>query len=450
MKKIDQKRFNALVNHSKAPTIEFFGKEFDWFSTDDESLLAVFILDLIDYDYSCVILGNDEVGKYRAIDVTASVTTLEKLFEWMIKKLTEYSESAQKVFPQGDNYNTLDFFELVVSEKKQHPFFKKLNEDIGQSAAKEIIKRLMLHYVDIDGNFIEQFQSNGFDARLWELYLNTYLHEENLYMNRTYHAPDFLVEKFGYQVAIEAVIVGRKDDAPIENFQERLTMHSYEEDMKRLKDEIPIKFGSPLFSKLKKKYWELPHVANHPLIFAIADFHDNMAMTWTGTALHRYLYGVHHEHCFDDNGQLLITPLKIDTHEYNGKKIPSGFFFQEDSEYVSAILFSSSGTLSKFNRMGHQAGLGSKNIKLIRFCAIHDHNPNAALPQFINYEVGRESNETWAEGMSMFHNPNAKHPVPEELFPSIAHHHFIDGQIVSKIPEIHPYSSFTMIVSDAK
>jgi hypothetical protein len=30
----------------------------------------------------------------------------------------------------------------------------------------------MMHwYEDPDGNFIEQFQTTGFDARLWELYL---------------------------------------------------------------------------------------------------------------------------------------------------------------------------------------------------------------------------------------------------------------------------------------
>ncbi len=43
----------------------------------------------------------------------------------------------------------------------------------------------------------------------------------------------------------------------------------------------------------------------------------------------------------------------------------------------------------------------------------------------------------------MFHNPNAKYPVSEELFPSAAHHRFIDNQIVSMLPEFYPYSSMT-------
>jgi hypothetical protein len=43
----------------------------------------------------------------------------------------------------------------------------------------------------------------------------------------------------------------------------------------------------------------------------------------------------------------------------------------------------------------------------------------------------------------MFHNPNAKHPVDPDMFPGIAHHWFLDGQIKSWLPEFHVYNSFT-------
>ena len=56
---------------------------------------------------------------------------------------------------------------------------------------------------------------------------------------------------------------------------------------------------------------------------------------------------------------------------------------------------------------------------------------------FHEVESGR-STETWGEGISIFHNPNALRPLPEELFPSVAHHQFIEGQIRSHIPEFHP------------
>lgn len=39
---------------------------------------------------------------------------------------------------------------------------------------------MMRWHQDVDGNFIEQVQSNGFDARIWELYLFATLTEAGL------------------------------------------------------------------------------------------------------------------------------------------------------------------------------------------------------------------------------------------------------------------------------
>jgi len=220
-----------------------------------------------------------------------------------------------------------------------------------------------------------------------------------------------------------------------------------EELIKKTMDEMPIKFGSPLFSKLKKEYWKLDHVAGNPLVIAIADFHDNQSMTWSGTALINYLYGVRHEFSKDDQGNLVISPLKIETHQVGSKVIPSGYFFQPDAENISAILYTAGGTISKFNRMGKQAGFGSAAVIMHRMGTHHDHDPNASLPKMFAYEVNEQCEETWGEGVSMYHNPNALHPVPRELFPSIAHHRFDDGQIVSTLPEFHTYSSQTLMLN---
>ncbi|MFA4839875.1 MAG: glycosaminoglycan attachment protein, partial [Candidatus Neomarinimicrobiota bacterium] len=58
---------------------------------------------------------------------------------------------------------------------------------------------------------------------------------------------------------------------------------------------MPIRFGSPLYSKLQKRYWDLPHVTGHPLVFAIADFHDDQSMLWSSTSLIDYLYGFRYD-----------------------------------------------------------------------------------------------------------------------------------------------------------
>jgi len=165
---------------------------------------------------------------------------------------------------------------------------------------------------------------------------------------------------------------------------------------------------------------------------------------WSSTALINYLYGVKHEYHYNEKGELVITPIKLKSHKVGDKEIPSGFFFQPNSEHVSGILFSASGTISKFNRIGKQAGFGDPKIIMIRQGMCHNHDPNASVPNNFRYIVNTKCNETWAEGISLFHNSNAIHRISKDLFPSIAHHEFINGQIISFLPEFHPYSSFTI------
>lgn len=444
--KLDRKRFDVLAGQARSPAAAYMSQELEWYSNEDESIIGVLLLDTIDYDYVAVALGRDEGGRFRAFAVEASHPTPDAAITWLIGTIKWHTGMGTRVFPQGDEITGTDLFTPVVPIEKMHPYFSRLSSDSAFTPAKSVINNLMPHHIDIDGNFVEQFQSTGFDSRLWELYLYAYFSEEQLFFERQYSAPDFVVKKYGKTVAIEAVIVGRKQNNPASYFKAFDTLQREIDVIEEHKNAMPIRFGSPLYSKLNKKYWELEQVNGHPLIFAIADFHDDMSMLWSSTALTNYLYGVRQEFYYDENNQLIITPIRIESHKVEGKKIPSGFFFQDNSEYVSAVLFSSSGTISKFNRLGKQAGLGDKNILMIRQGTCHDHDPNASLPKMFRYIVDEKCNETWGEGLSMFHNPSAIHPVPIELFPSIAHHRFENGQIISQLPEFHPYSSLTVNV----
>lgn len=445
VKAIDLKRFDALAAHSRSPAAAYMSKELAWFSDGKETVLGVLLLDTIDDDYVGIILGRDEAGRFRCFDQEVSIPTEEEAQTWIHAAIKWHARDGATVFPQGDASKPLDLFTPIVPTEKFHPGFVHLLRDEAFFPARRMITEIMPHYVDVDGNFVEQFQSTGFDARVWELYLHSYLVEEQLFLDRDHDRPDFLVAKYGQSVAIEATIVGRVKDKPVSFFSDGPALLPPEEVLHRTENEMPIRFGSPLYTKLKKKYWDLEHVRDIPLVFAIADFHDDQSMLWSSTALINYLYGVKHEFHFDADGQLIIQPLMIKTHQIEGKNpVPSGFFFQPEAENISGVLFSASGTISKFNRMGRQAGYKAPSIVMARFGTHHDHNPNAHLPKPFYYLVTEESTETWAEGLSLFHNPRAKHPVPQELFPSIAHHEFVDGQIVSKLPEFHPYASQTL------
>jgi len=443
VKEITEKRFNALAGYSRSPNAAYVSRELAWYANEDESVLGVLLFDTIDFDYAAVVLGRDEGGRFRAFDVESSIPDKETATQWLINTIKWHTGKGQKVFPQGDVSRGLDLFTPIVPIEKLHPYFVHLIRESAFLPARELIRNMMPHFIDVDGNFVEQFQTTGFDSRLWELCLFAYFNEERLFVDRKHNTPDFMVQKYGKVVAIEAVIVGRRKHNPPQYFRVFPKIKTPDEVLKEQENSMPIKFGSPLYSKLQKKYWELPHVKGSPFVLAIADFHDDASMIWSSTALINYLYGVKHDFYYDNSNQLVIVPRPIGIHKLGNKEIPSGFFFQENAENISAILFTASGTISKFNRIGRQAGFKSENVVMIRVGTCHDHDPNASVPKMFKYIVSEESDETWADGFSMFHNPNAILPVPRELFPSIAHHYFENGQIVSFLPEFYPYASFT-------
>jgi hypothetical protein len=304
---------------------------------------------------------------------------------------------------------------------------------------------------DKDGNFVKDFQTTGFDARLWELYLYAYLRSDGFTLDEEKAVPDYIAIKAARTVFIEAVTVNpteAKTAGEAETGAVGLTgwdLFSY-----RMQNVYPIKFGSPLFSKMKKKYWEQEHVRGKPFILAIEDFHEPGSMVWTAPALELYLYGYDYGWYHQVSGELIVVPEAIGKHQHGAKQVPSGFFQQPDSEHVSAVLFSNSATISKFNRMGFLAGYRPAGLGMIHAGACYNHEPNVTEPLRFMYGVGTPAApvETWAEGLSMFHNPRALVSVPQELFPGIAHHWLDDqNRMRSAVPAFHPYGSVTQTLN---
>lgn len=216
--------------------------------------------------------------------------------------------------------------------------------------------------------------------------------------------------------------------------------------MNHLEEVMPLRFGSPLHTKMGKRYWDKDHTKGHPFVLAIADFHDAASMTWSHTALPIYLYG--------RSAELVIGP---DGEPVGVEKILSGFerkaetlkpFFEQDgTENVSAILSSNAGTISKFNRMGARAGFGDRYVTLYRYGARHVPGSRAyePLPFAEDVESGT-SEEGWSDELAMFHNPAAAVPVDATLFPGIAHYHIVDGEAVWFGPPGRILYSSTMTV----
>jgi hypothetical protein len=356
------------------------------------------------------------------------------------------SMAPDEEYYQGDEKGSpVNFFASVRSNEKLNRGFLALRDEERFSAARGIIEPMMRWYRDIDGNFIEQFQTTGFDARIWELYLFAAFTEMSYDIDREFPAPDLSCRNPLTEFFVEAVTLNPSKD---ENGNDiNVIPDDFGADMRSyLEEYMPIRFAGALISKLAKRYWDLPHVAGKPLLFAIQDFSAPRSMTYTRSAFEAYVTGYRHFAERDDTNKLVIRPEKIGEHRWKTKSVPSGFFEQPEADNVSAILFSNSGTLNKFNRMGRLVGFGSSRVHMHRVGLAVNHDPNSSEPNAFRQNVSDSAyQETWEEGIDIWHNPKAKYPLNPRLFPGCAHHRLLKGgQVQSLTPEWHPLSSTTV------
>ncbi|TAN68439.1 glycosaminoglycan attachment protein [Paraclostridium sordellii 8483] len=451
---ISRKAFDIYVEFIRNPIVFEIAEEVRWYTNEDNTLFGVILFDIIDKDYSAVFLKRDKNKKVKYVDNETSFISISKAEEWI--NLMEDKVKRDKMQLESDTKDKIgvDLFNLVVDKSRIHPYFKAINEMPSHSAAKKLIAEITPHFIDVDGNFVEQFQTAGFNSRLWELYLFCYFHEEGLKINREYDAPDFILSNDNTSVAVEAVIAENKTSY-LEIDERRVP--EYVDVEEETKNKLPLIYGSSLYSKLSHKtkdknlhYWQYEHTKDIPFVIAIADFHDVFAMNISTTALINYLYGLKHSHYYDDNKDLVVVTEKIKSHikENTGVEIPSGFFFQPEAENISAIIHSASGTISKFDRIGKQCGFDTNNTIMKRIVSVYNPEPNADKPLVFEYFVNEDCEETWGEGISVYHNPTALNPLPKDFFPSATHHFMENGIIVTKNYESHVYSSFTYLISN--
>lgn len=425
-----------------------FSEELEWYADDNERVVGVLIRDMTDDDFGGVVLGRDKVRRFRAIGISNFSVSKEAAREFLREKMELWSKRPDEELRQGDEGAApLDIFVPVARGDRLSPSFLRIATSEGFSPARALIESMMPYYQDVDGNFVEQFQSTAFDARFWELYIFALLNEQGFAFDRSFSAPDFLAHSFGERIFFEAVTVnpamnhaGLIVEAPVPMDPDGLRQY--------YREYMPIKWGGALTSKLKKKYWELPHVAGSPIVFAIQDFHVPGAMTFLSHSITGYLYGIEFSALFDDGGNLTVKSFARGPHRWGTKSIESGFFGLPESEYVSAVVTNPTATISKFNRMAHLAGFGMNSVAMICVGTCHDHDPNAATPRPFKFLVNDPQYwETWVQGANVFHNPNSKYPLDESFLLGAAHHRFERGVFKSLTPEFHPYQSQTLILA---
>lgn len=109
------------------------------------------------------------------------------------------------------------------------------------------------------------------------------------------------------------------------------------------------------------------------------------------SALTQYLYGIKQAGSWTAGAQLEIEVNRLDHHKLAEKEIPSGFFSQPDAEHVSAVIWSNSGTTTKFARMGYQQGFGNDTLRIKRQGWSFNPDPDAMDPTLFGYDLNHRA-----------------------------------------------------------
>jgi hypothetical protein len=453
IKKLTKERFDLYILGTRNLGHAMY-QEISYWSNQDETVVGFIAYDRTDQDYYYGILMRDGIGRLRFAEGEASFPkekAARKAMKKRLRKLTNSPHSSSK-FIQGDepnNYIDLLNVPLKIPNDKLHPFFAQLTQNPGYSPGACVVKELSPWIRPKDRHLEKEFQTSQFDQRLWEIYLWAAL-KESLFDVEQLEAPDFLCKWMDDPLfTIEATTVAPSTTGVLAKIpnppKDDNSFAEYNDGY------MAIKFGSSLTSKLEKRYWEKPEARGLPLIIAIADFHrpdsDIPSMAYSQYALAPYLYGFKSLVTRDENGKYQIHSKSIDKHKYLGKEIPSSFFNLPDAEHISAVLFCNTGTIAKFTRMGVLAGFKPPNYQYIRTGVkynVSDPIATDGIPHSVDVETEGYS-ENWSEELHLFHNPNAKHKLPENYFRHINQHWSMGSHIESKIHPTWIYSTTSIL-----
>jgi hypothetical protein len=103
-----------------------------------------------------------------------------------------------------------DIYKQIVADDKLNDKFKLLTQSPLFDPAKNIIENITSVMTDIDGNFIQQFQSDGFNERLWEIYLFVLFKEIGFTQTNDFDRPDYNLIKGSYELFVEASLSAEK------------------------------------------------------------------------------------------------------------------------------------------------------------------------------------------------------------------------------------------------
>lgn len=300
-----------------------------------------------------------------------------------------------------------------------------------------LLNQLYLAMPNPDDNWTGDCQTGNFHTRMWEAQLFAALREQGHEVTQPFPSPDFHIRnRRGSEAWIEAVTANPAEPYDHYNAGRFIPPGDMRE---RLLGPMAVRFAKTLRSKMAKGYERMPHVAGKPFVLALADFQAPMSMLWSREALVCYLIGIFAT-VVEQDGRRMAVGEKVET-LLGSEKIPAGFFRDPANAGVSAVIFTNACAISKLNRVGISAGANSNGYRYIRTGEFGDRTEGAlkGIPFCMDVTSAEYrklwhpySYEPWSAEIEVFHNPNAAHPLPDDLLPEATHHREIGGENLSR------------------
>lgn len=322
----------------------------------------------------------------------------------------------------------VNLFELQVPTERQHPIFKMLLQD-RYAPERAVLQQWAEGFDDRDNKFVQEFQMS-FESSFWELYLHAALKEWQLPVDMRYHAPDFVVggaHPFGLEATIAAPPAGGKaaygyfiDDMP--------------DNLNQFNIQATLRFCNSFDSKVKryrKYYKDLEHMTGMPFVIGIASFDQPMAHFSAGRPAIAALYGLYHDEEATPHTASNVVSYNVSAAPKNENvNIELGLFCDDKYAEVSAVIYSSVAVWGKVRALAENPEAMTIYTTL--------HPVEGQLTPNISRRWKRDYVEHLMDGLYVFHNPFALHPLPKSLFahPRIAQ--MIpapDGELLTDAPD---------------
>lgn len=407
-------------------------EEISWWADERRQAVGLITLDPRLLDFGCLALRRDVDHRFRVIPDANRYDSPAAALEALEAHMRPGQPPEPRPSGEPARRNLFRVAEGAVLNEK----FQMLCSSTHHFAALHTIAEVYFALDRPDENFVGDFQTEGFDARLWELYLFAAFREQGIEVRQDLVSPDFRLDHLGLTVLVEAVTANPEQrmrplfeppaPAPADRLERTLGAPAE-------------RFAKSLRSKMDKRYWERPQAIGKPLILAIADFHQSGSMTWSSQSLQSYLYGRKTlSEVRDGEKRAWSEPVE---RLQGSLGLPAGFFKQPDSEHISAVIGCNAATLGKFNRMGHLAGWKVPGLRMERSGILFCHSGNRLEPTEFCLDIDDPAyeqlwpyGELWCLELEVYHNPNALHPIPRPFFPGATHFFERDGEGVFEGP----------------